>query len=585
MIRIERIGVVVLLLFFLISGLYYAATNSVTSDEKTHIMVGYLNLRFNDYRFNIEHPPFVKQLAALPLLAVKLNFPFEMYRAAAVTASDLVNTQTVFLFKNGNDLNLILLLSRIPNILIAMFLGLFIYLYSKRLNGVFSGFVSLSLFVLSPLFLAHSSLVTMDTTISCFYFAAVYYLMRYFETEKTGFMVGAAVFTGLSFISKFSGLLLIPVLYILVLMRGFYPLNEVKKNDLKKEMRNLVILLPFLLFAASYKKSFRIIIPALAIYVLSYVFYNKRALFSKINFVGKTLLVILVIAFMMVIIDYTDYSWFPFHSATMPYFKGFSYFEGHSQYGQDSYLLGVSSKAGGWWYYFPLAILFKEPFVTLLFLMLGLAGLCTKKEKILNKTMIVMPAFVYLFIAMFINKLNIGIRHILPVYPFLFVIAGYSAVIIKNSKAMKYLLSVLIVILAVDVLSSYPAHLSYFNRLAGGFKNGYKYLGDSNIAWGQDVKRLKEYIEKNKLGRIAIDAAFSGDTAYDYYHVPYRLLTAGERIVPEKGYYAVETTTFQDKRLKWEDKLMPIDWVGGSFMIYKITEEDIKSLQNKGDRV
>lgn len=576
---LEKITAAVLLLFFLISGLYYAATNSITSDEKTHITVGYINLKFHDYRFNIEHPPLVKQLAALPLLFVKLNFPFEIYRVSV--PDDIVKIQNAFLYKIGNDLDFMLFLSRIPNILISLMLGLFIYLYSKKINGIFAAFISLLLFALSPLFLAHSSLVTMDTTISCFYFATIYYLMRYFDTEKDFHLAGVAVFAGLSFISKFSGLLLIPVIYLLVFMRSFYPVQEAKKITLKNWIKNIIIFLPFLIFSMSYKKSFRLIAPAMAIYMISYLFYNKKTLFSKMNFVGRSLLIIMVFAFVMIIFDYTNYSWLPFHSATKAYFKGFSYFEGHAQYGQDSYLLGVSSKSGGWWYYFPLTIFFKEPFIALIFFLLGILGLCIKRERLLNKAVLVMPAFVYLFIAMFINKLNIGIRHILPVYPFLFVIAGYSVSIIRNSKAMKYLLSVLVIILAVDVLCSYPAHLSYFNRLAGSFKNGYKFLGDSNIAWGQDWKRLKKYMEKNNVNKIVIDAAFSYDKVCDYYRIPYRYLTKEEETIPAKGYYAIETTAFQAKRIKWLDKVNPISWIGGSLMLYKITEEHIKYLQGQ----
>src|SRR3990167_1870200 len=292
---LEKITVAILILFFLISGLYYAAANSITSDEKTHITVGYINLRFNDYRFNIEHPPFVKQIAALPLLFLKLHFPFDIYRVSV--PDDIVKIQNAFLYKIGNDLDFMLFLSRIPNILIAALLGLFIYLYSKRLNGIFAGFISLALFVFSPLFLGHSSLVTMDTTISCFYFVAIYYLMRYFETEKIGLLIGVAAFTGLSFISKFSGLLLVPVLYILIFMRGFYQVKEPEKSTLKNWIRNLIIFLPFLIFSVSYKKSFRLIMPALAVYIFSYIFYNKRMLFSKISFIGKTLLIVLVVAF------------------------------------------------------------------------------------------------------------------------------------------------------------------------------------------------------------------------------------------------------------------------------------------------
>ena len=182
----ESIIAAILLAFILASGIYYALTNSITSDESTHITTGYINVRLNDYRFNIEHPPLVKQLAALPLLFIKLNFPFSIYKAS-VRPDDVVNIQDAFLFKTGNDLDLMLLLSRIPSILISVLLGIFIYLYSKKLNGYWAGIMSLVLFAFSPSFLGHSPLVTMDTTVSCFYFATIYFLMRFIETKRNLF--------------------------------------------------------------------------------------------------------------------------------------------------------------------------------------------------------------------------------------------------------------------------------------------------------------------------------------------------------------------------------------------------------------
>ena len=138
--KTERLIVSILLLFFLLSGTYYALTNSVTSDEPTYIATGYINLHFNDYRFNIEHPPLVKQLAALPLLFLKLHFPFSIYETSS-TPIDIINIQNALLFNMGNNLDLILLFSKIPNIIISMLLGVFIYLYSKKLNGLKAGIV------------------------------------------------------------------------------------------------------------------------------------------------------------------------------------------------------------------------------------------------------------------------------------------------------------------------------------------------------------------------------------------------------------------------------------------------------------
>jgi len=377
--KIDKIIAAVLLLFFLISGLYYAATNSLTSDERTHITVGYMNLHFNDYRFNIEHPPLVKQLAALPLLWMKPNFPIDIYRGS--TAGDIAKIFNAFIFNIGNDLDLMLFVCRIPNILISLMLGVFIYLYSKKLNGPFAGIISLSLFVFSPLFLGHSPLVTMDAPVSCFYFVTIYYLMRYFGTENKVFLIITALFFGLSLASKFSAILLIPVLYLLVLVKSFYPIHQEWKINLKEGAWKLIMFTLLLIFTVSFKKSFNLIMPALLIFAASYIFYRKRTLFLKLNYIGRTLLILLVVGFTIVILDYTNYYWFPFHSATKSFFKGFSYFEGHAQFGQDSYLLGVISKTGGWRYYFPLAMILKEPFIALLFFCARAGGIIFKKRE------------------------------------------------------------------------------------------------------------------------------------------------------------------------------------------------------------
>jgi len=181
--RKEWIVVAALLSVILASGLYYAVTNSITTDERSHITTGYINLKLNDYRFNIEHPPFIKQLAALPLLCMNLEFPYDVYRASSI-GMDLPKIQKPFLFEMGNNLDRIVLFSRIPGIFIALLLGVFIYLYSKRINGTFAGIISLALFAFSPNFLGHSPLVTTDVGVSCFYFITIYFLMRYFKDKR-----------------------------------------------------------------------------------------------------------------------------------------------------------------------------------------------------------------------------------------------------------------------------------------------------------------------------------------------------------------------------------------------------------------
>ena len=233
----------------------------------------------------------------------------------------------------------------------------------------------------------------------------------------------------------------------------------------------------------------------------------------------------------------------------------------------------------GWWYYFPFAILFKEPFIFDIICLIGFISLFLRKEDFIAKLCLLSPPAAYLFVAMFINKVDIGIRHILPIYPFMFIIAGYGARFPKKLKYIKHVLSILLIVLAIDVLAAYPGHLSYFNRLLGGSGNGYKYLSDSNLSWGQDWKRLKAYLDKAGIKKISIKAAFTGSKNCDYYGIVYREATEEENIVPKKGVYVIEATELATGKIKWIEKIMPISRVGGSLLVYNIDNNELNKMK------
>jgi len=560
----ESIIAAVLLLFVLMSGLYYAWTNSVTSDEPTYIMTGYINLRFSNYFFNNEHAPFPKQLAALPLLFLKPVFPMDVYKSST-SPSDIMKIYDMFLFNMGNDLDIMLFLSRMANISISLLLGLFIYLYSKKLNGPAAGLISLAVFALSPTFLGHSSLATMDSTVSAFYFITIYFLMKYTETGRNLFLTLTGIFLGLAFISKYSALILIPVICILTAIYAF----KYFKDPAYDRLKGFIFLLPLLPFACSYKSSFKFIAPALFVFVFFSFFYSSNKYSKNIKFLCAFLMIIFTIAFTVCILDYTNYKWFPFHGATKAYFKGFSCFQCRATGGDNTYLLGTNTR-NGCWYYFPLAMILKEPFAFLIILLSGLAALFSKKENVMSKALLILPPAAYMLIAMFVNKVNIGIRLIMPVYPFLFVIAGYSILLARRSKIAIGALALLLLVLAADVLSAYPSHLSYFSRIIGGANNGYKYLGDSNLAWGQDWKRMKNYIEKKGIKEVKLKAAFSYYSNCLYYKIPYKPLTDEQMMRPDAGYYVIEATELASGKVKWADKTKPFSRVGGSLLVYNI---------------
>ncbi|MCX6702500.1 MAG: hypothetical protein NTW60_01360 [Candidatus Wolfebacteria bacterium] len=199
--------------------------------------------------------------------------------------------------------------------------------------------------------------------------------------------------------------------------------------------------------------------------------------------------------------------------------------------GNTAYFLGEVSSSG-WWYYFPAVFLLKEsiPSLILIFVALAIAlwnilksirrkNLCNSLFDYIgmNFAEFAMISFVVLYWGYSMKSpLNIGVRHILPTFPFMYILASgaikkwISGRTRNEGNFFKFSLKgAFVAVLAIWFLSeslfAYPYYLSYFNQFAGGTENGYKYATDSNYDWGQDLKRLGVWAKENNIGAIGID--------------------------------------------------------------------------------
>jgi hypothetical protein len=174
----------------------------------------------------------------------------------------------------------------------------------------------------------------------------------------------------------------------------------------------------------------------------------------------------------------------------------------HQDKGQAAFFLGQYSQEG-WWYYFPVAFLVKTP--------LGLLALCAVSlalprwgQRFAWRDVLCLlfpPALIMGLLTQ--AQINIGLRYALPVYPFLLVAAGRVATFDFRRAWLTYVLvGIPVVLAAASSLQVAPHQLAYFNELVGGPAHGYRYLSDSNLDWGQDLKGLKAYMEKEKLTMI-----------------------------------------------------------------------------------
>ena len=171
----------------------------------------------------------------------------------------------------------------------------------------------------------------------------------------------------------------------------------------------------------------------------------------------------------------------------------------HNEYGHATSLLGMQSQMG-WWYYFPVAFALKTtiPFLLVSIAALGWALYFALRKRSMSHAAALIPVVLYCIEAM-TSHVNIGIRHFLPVFPFLMILSGGLLQELWNRKS-KAGLAVVIVVLGwgtVEAVRVFPDYTAYVNQLARG--PGWKYLSDSNVEWGDDAQELAEYLKAHDV--------------------------------------------------------------------------------------
>ncbi len=578
-------------LFLLFAGqaLYLAATNSTVSDEVAHIGAGYSYLKYNDLRLNPEHPPLVKQMAALPLLFMNLKFPLE---TPAWKETEQWAAGRAFLFTLGNPAEKIIFRARAALLPLALLMALLIFFWTRDLFGESAAFFSLFLYSFFPEMIIHASLVTTDFAPATFYFGIFYFLFRFVRTGnfKNIYLAGLAI--GLAIASKYSTFAALPLLYVFSFWYAFaiFPERSSIRGQAEKIACPLMnisrvplwLMILITVFVVSHKKSFPIFsLPLLYLWLSRFLPAKSRLQNPQMLRAMKLLLILLSVAFLVILVIYFEpASWFR-HMRMDPFkrfFRGWSIFRDHSVSSpHPSFLFGEFSTKG-WWYYYLIAMLVKIPAPILLLFFLGFSHLIFSKKSVRPEIfLLVIPPVFYWAIASFVNKVNIGVRHILIVYPFLLVIAGAAFEFLGQSKFRKirpFVIGLSALWLITTSALAFPNYLSYFNGLPGLLGKKETILGDSNISWGQDLKRLKIWMEQNRIAEIYRLLNFNFPEELDYYKINY---TKGDSMLhfqrKDSGYYAVDMFTYQalvsKSEFLWLKTIQPVAHIGGSILIYR----------------
>ena len=602
------LGLMFCLAFFSILG------DANTMDELAHTGAGYSYIVKQDMRLNPEHPPLLKDLAGLSvwlgskITQTKINFP-DQIEAWQEEKNGQWDFGRQFLFHSGNDADKIILWARLPMILIMILLGFYVFKWTRERYGDKASLIALFLYSLSPTFLAHGRLVTTDVGAAAAFFIATYYLIKWLENQNWKNMIIAGLVFGLALLTKFSLVLLIPYFGVITILWMII-------NKKWKPILGLILIG---------------IIAMILVYPL-YVFHVWNLPMEKqvsdanhyLATYGNRLFADPIL-------------WMNTKTLLRPYgqfFTGLLMVIQRASGGNTAYFMGEISNVA-WPLYFPIVFLIKVPLALLVLTLIAFIsvsfprkresrtgfpiklGMTEKIRITIKKHFTEIALLIFLAIYWYTSitsNLNIGVRHVLPIFPILYILIGgqisrwlqlppgpfLEKVKLTPKKlfisvkmtfkahfelGLKYILLIILLFwYAFGVIQIYPHFITYFNESIGGPSQGYKYVTDSNLDWGQDLRRLAQFVKDNKIETIYVDYFGGDDLKYrlgDKFQFWWGKRNPNE--LPANSWIAISASFLQSGRgvttkgfiektdyYNWLNQYEPVTIIGNSIFVYYI---------------
>jgi len=607
--KIFAFAVIATACFFAIASLW---DDSLIVDEVPHVGTGYSYLVKQEMRLNPEHPPLAKDLAALPLMFLSLNqsvFETDPWQGLDANLNQW-GFGRYFIYNSGNDADTITRLAKLPMLIFFILAAVLIFKWSHRLYGKFGAALALVLFSFSPLILAHARIVGTDMAALFGVVLASYYFLAYLRKRRAANFCFSVLALGVALLVKFSTFLLLP--FFLVLAVAYAAANGQK--IIKSAAPALLICITAFI---------AVVWPVYFAHTYNYSAERQHSdTVFRLQSYKKTVITETVV-------------WMsdkPVLRALGHYFFGLALTNIRiSSPSNPVYFLGKVSTVGRK-AYFPVVYFIKEPLAWWGLVAIALAAIAittrVKSFKLKDSSLMkqhfdefAMLLWVGLYWTISIySKTNIGLRHLLPVYPFtIMLVSGQIAGLVKSLKStfvpssgrgkvnlrpelmsresqnykskvknffqkfyvLRFVILVLLAWYIWESLSIYPYYLTYFNQMVGGPQGGYRYVVDSNLDWGQDLKRLAQWREKNDIETIYLDYFGWADQQYYLQHdwiwtVSGRFKSAADflRENPQGGYLVVSANYYMnsrgdaDKSYAWLDAYKPITIIGNSIFVW-----------------
>ncbi|HUP85280.1 MAG TPA: glycosyltransferase family 39 protein [Acidimicrobiales bacterium] len=508
-------------------------SGSATFDEPAHIAAAVGVTYDHDLSWNVEHPPLVKLLAGTAL------------RVGGIRASpppiDEPEGQYVWgqgiLYQSGNDHRHVLSVARSPLVLLTCVFALVTFGFATDLFGGVAGLVSLALFTLSPDLLGHGPLVTTDVALAGFVTLTLWMLWRAKHRHR-GWLAAAAIAFGLACVTKYTALVLSPIVGAL-----FIAASMARDAGTKPRLRPLAMACAWAVSAS---------MVALAVVWGTYLAVDPRL---EYRFDEPALARDATGAMAQL----TELAPLP-----EPYRIGLRYVIGGEQLDRPAFLNGRFYR-GGRVDFYPLVLSMKAPVGTIF--VLGVALVALAKSRRRDVLVYAVAPCAYTVLVAISSHLNIGVRHVMPAIVLLLVLSG--AAVTGRSRLRTGLATLGLLTTAASSWAAYPRYLSYVNELWGGSDNGYRLLADSSIDWGQGLPDVAHYLTEHGANDAgAADLSYFGQA----FPTAYGVFAADASRLPDlrdaDGLVVVSATLYNLDRERYAALGPPSAVVGDVYLVF-----------------
>ena len=493
----------------------------------------------------------VRSLSPVTLFPRAPHFP-----TAAEQQASGINYGRLFYFDPRNDTEKLVFWSRAMVTLLAVALGAVVFMLTRRLWGDVAGLVALAFYCLNPQTIALGSFATTDISSTLFFILSVLAVWRLLHRVSVVNILLTGLAAGVLAATKISSLMLLPVAGLLLVLRVI----QLRRTDGKPTATNagsgaatsaLPAWLPMLGGLAA---------AVLVAYVTLWAVYGFRfsatdqtvpeSVWSAENALVPSHFARPVIKF------FRDHHWFP-----EAYLYDLNLFTTTGSI-RRAYILGDYS-VDGWWYFFPVAWLFKTPLPLLAALGAGAVLLWRKRREQAAALWTLAPLLVFGAVygaATLAGNLNIGARHLLPLHPLMFILGGAVVLLPLAGWRRWATVGALLAWSLLETALVHPHHLAYFNELAGGSLHGHRLLVDSSYEWGEDLPQVREWLaerEKKLKDKPPVPVYFSYFGCADLEHYGLKNISN-----PEGGGNMIQLPSFYDQR-----PIRPYDLGAGTYLI------------------